>query len=437
MKPNNPVFKRYFLLICICMIIISLYALSFSTSFFNKNLQTKDLSKFYIFSSIFIILITLFFIQILYIFYRKLNRILKKSSETIHRYDALSNATNDAIWDVDLRTNAVFYNERVSNIFGFEKEDLANNTEWWESNIHPDDKERVLAKMNGLLELNRNSWEDEYRFQCKDGAYKNVFDRSFIVRNSEGKPIRLIGAMKDVTKMRTMEKLLLDKQLQHKNLLGKNIIAENESERKKVKDLLHEDVSQILVSVKYFLSMLKTEQKQENVTTSIQYLDEVITKINNISNRLFSSTFDIFGLKDGINDLRLAYERDMEQAIKLDLEKFEETSTDKNLSLQIYRIIEDRLAQIINQIKGRDVAIFLSNRNDIVHLDICFTSDEIDVLKKLTNNTSNLFGKIELHNGEIKMHANSENEYTVTVIFNIKGNNNKDLEILIPWLKPI
>ncbi len=438
MKPNNIIFKKYFILICIAMVIISLFALYFSTTFFNSTIQTKFKSNFYIFSSLFIILITLFFIQVLYVFYKKLLTNLHQASETIHRYDALSNATNDAIWDVDLKTNAVFYNERVSNIFGYDKVDLANNTEWWETHIHPEDKERVLAKMNSLLELNRNSWEDEYRFQCKDGDFKNVFDRSYIVRDSEGKPMRLIGAMKDVTKMRAMEKLLLEKQLQHKNILGKNLITENENERKKVKDLLHEDVSQILVSVKYFLSMLKTEQKQENVNTSIFYLDEVIQKINSISNRLFSSTFDLFGLKDGINDLRLAYEKDMEHSLTLDLDTFEETNTDKNLSLQIYRIIEDRLPQIINQIKGRNVSILLSNRNEIVKLVISFMSDEDNVVKRLTDNTTNLYGKIELHSGQIKIITKNENTYAIEVIFN-KNHDKRfsPIDVDPPWLKPM
>lgn len=432
MKPNSIAFKRYFLLICVYLTTILIFTLSII--FFINNVVTNSIANTYIFISIFIVLLTFLLIWLLLFFYKKLNLILKHASETIHRYDALSNATNDAIWDVDLVTNAVFYNERVSNIFGFDKADLKNNTEWWETNIHPDDKDRVLVRMNGFLEKNINSWEDEYRFKCKDGEYKNVFDRSFIVRDNSGKPVRLIGAMKDVTKMRTMEKLLFDKKLQHKNILGKNIIAENESERKHVKDMLHEDVSQILVSVKYFLSMLKTGQKQENVTTSILYLDEVINKINNISNKLFSSTFDIFGLKDGINDLRLAYEREFDQSIKLDLNTFEETSTDKNLSLQLYRIIEDRLAQIINQIKGREVIIRLSNRNDIVLLDISFTSEETDVLKKLNSDTSNLFGKIELYDGKIKMLAISEIEFIVSVIFNKKGNIGITLEDRLPWL---
>jgi two-component system, NarL family, sensor histidine kinase UhpB len=408
--------NQYLYLFLIGFSVVSFAAFCFLFVLFKKNRAIEQLQNAHILSLIVLVIFIIIFLNLLFLFNRNLKKILSKTNESLHRYEALSNATNDAIWDFDIKKNTVFYNERLVSIFGYSTVELSNNTEWWETHIHADDKERVITRMNSLLGSDKISWDDEYRFCCKNGEYKIVFDRSYIVRDGNGKPIRLIGAMKDVTRMRALEKLLVDKKLQHKNILAKNIIDENESERKRVKYLLHEDVSQILVSVKFYISTLKTEHKQEKITTSVQYLDEVIKKINGISNKLFSTTFDLFGLKDAINDLKNLLQKDNDNLIKLHLNDFVEQFTNKSLSLHLYRIIEDRLTAIFQMVNANNIEVTLSNIDD-VKLQISFSSADNDVLKKLNDSAINLYGKIELQNGEITLNGVDKNDYVMQVTF--------------------
>jgi two-component system, NarL family, sensor histidine kinase UhpB len=416
-KISKTIFQKYFLALLIFFGVVFFSATFLLSKFVNYQSLSNGQQQLFIFTFISIFVVAILFITTIYIFNKKLYQSIATSEKVIHRYDALSNATNDAIWDYDVQTHQVFYNDRLSSIFGYSADELKNNTEWWENNIHPEDKERVVRKMNNLLELNKITWEDEYRFKCKDDTYKIVFDRSYIVRDINGKALRLIGAMKDVTKMRTLESILINKQLEHKNILGKNIIKENEEERKRLKDALHEDVSQILVSAKYYISMLRSEQQQEKITTSLSYLDEVLKKINNISNQLFSSTFDLFGLKDALNDLLSVYQNDANISFDFEIENFDESKVDKPLSLLIFRTIEEKISRIIHYAKSKHIDIVLRNDKREINLAITFQSDETDIVSKLHDANSNFLAKIEIYNGTFKLIPFENNNYTISVVF--------------------
>ncbi len=373
----------------------------------------------------YIILVILFIIisaVLLYLFTHHFSQKIQKekdsTTEIINRYEALSAATNDAIWDYDIQTEKVFYNDLLLNIFGYSGSELANNTNWWENNIHNDDKGRVIQKMNKTLESGKTHWEDEYRFRCKDGNYKIVQDRSFIVRNKDNDPIRLIGAMKDVTKLRSLEKELLKKQLKNKTNLGKTIILSQENERKKLKDDLHEDVNQMLASIKLYMTDLKSELHSETLTASIHYLDDAIQKINKISNTLSSSTFEFFGLVEAVTELIVNYKKESRISFEFDAFFFDENKTDKEVNLVLYRVIENKLSLIIENTDTTKINIELTNSSSQAILRISFKKTTGDI-KNILNDSAmtDIDSKIEMYEGTMKMITGNEDNYTIEIVF--------------------
>ncbi len=347
--------------------------------------------------------------------YKKLNVKIKNAEATIQRYDALSNATNDAIWDYDMKSESVFYNDRLMTVFGYSKEELSNNTTWWENNIHADDKERVINKMNNLLEKNKTTWEDEYRFRCKNGDYKIVFDRSYIVRDKNKQPLRLIGAMKDVTQLRGLEKLALNKQLKQKNVFGKKIIVSYENERKKIKDELHEDVNQLLASIKFYITTNK--YGDENLSQGLLHLDDVMKKINKISNELYSSTLEILGFEDAINDLFEKFNKRSFKNITLNLYSFDEKLTEKESIVHLYKIIENRISTIISNINTKKINVVLSNDEFKTILKIQFTTNDTNVAAVLNDGSANDINvKLEMYEGKMKLVSVGDNEYAIMVV---------------------
>lgn len=124
------------------------------------------------------------------------------------RYDIVAKATSDTIWDWKIQENRFEWNKGIQGVFGYKKEDVGKTSNWWFERVHPEDSIRVSVKLYNFLEEKVEKWQDEYRFACADGSYKYVFDRGFLVKDENGKPIRMIGAMQDVTKQKEEEQRL-------------------------------------------------------------------------------------------------------------------------------------------------------------------------------------------------------------------------------------
>ncbi len=124
------------------------------------------------------------------------------------RYDIVAKATSDTIWDWNIQEDDFSWNKGIQGVFGYRKENVGKTSKWWFDRIHPEDSIRLSIKLYNFLEEKVEKWQDEYRFACADGTYKYVFDRGFLVKDRDGKPIRMIGAMQDVTRQKQEEQRL-------------------------------------------------------------------------------------------------------------------------------------------------------------------------------------------------------------------------------------
>ncbi|AMV22465.1 Sensor histidine kinase TmoS [Planctomyces sp. SH-PL14] len=115
------------------------------------------------------------------------------------RYRLVGNAANDAIWDWNLQTNEVTWNEGVRRVFGFESHEIGADATWWYEHIHPEDRRRVVDGIHAVIDSQESFWTDEYRYARRDGNYAFIFDRGHIVRDAAGNPRRMVGSMLDLT----------------------------------------------------------------------------------------------------------------------------------------------------------------------------------------------------------------------------------------------
>ncbi len=121
---------------------------------------------------------------------------LKASKE---RYDVVAKATSDTIWDWDLINDKTQYNEGINKMFGYNLVEIPNIGGWWDEKLHPGDAPEVARVVEAFINSNQSKLQLEYRFKCADGSYKFILDRAFAIRDEQGKAIRMIGAMQDIT----------------------------------------------------------------------------------------------------------------------------------------------------------------------------------------------------------------------------------------------
>lgn len=136
---------------------------------------------------------------------------LQKSNE---RFELVSKATNDSIWDWDLQRQTIWGNEAFQALF-----DASADTEFgmedFAGRIHPDDRNRILKLLDDSFKQGQTFIKAEFKFMLSNNShYIIVDDKAHILYNEEGKAIRLLGALRDITKQKmNEERIILEKEL--------------------------------------------------------------------------------------------------------------------------------------------------------------------------------------------------------------------------------
>lgn len=132
------------------------------------------------------------------------------------RFQYTFKATSDIIWDRDLINNEFSESRYLDNSL-IENKEFSNRTNSnWMENIHPDDLEYVKKSLKETLKGKESNWSSEYRYKGLSGEYHIMLDNGYILRDTEGIAIRMVGAMKNVTTERKLQR-----QLEHSNRLAK------------------------------------------------------------------------------------------------------------------------------------------------------------------------------------------------------------------------
>lgn len=127
------------------------------------------------------------------------NAINRRLAESEEKFNLIARATNDAVWDYDVKSGHLWFNDGMYSQFGYGTDARKPDLLWWESLLHPDDRDRVVKSFSDMLNRSQDNWICEYRFRRADGEYAYVYDRGFTLRDASGKPTRIIGGMMDIT----------------------------------------------------------------------------------------------------------------------------------------------------------------------------------------------------------------------------------------------
>jgi PAS domain S-box-containing protein len=112
------------------------------------------------------------------------------------RYRQISQASREALWEWDLASGTVEWSQGAETILGYAPGAVSPNGTLWPDQIHPDG---ALAGLSAAVAGTASTWSDEYRVRREDGTYAVVADRAYIERDDEGRAIRVVGALADIT----------------------------------------------------------------------------------------------------------------------------------------------------------------------------------------------------------------------------------------------
>lgn len=334
------------------------------------------------------------------------------------RFNIVSKATNDAIWDWDLNTGHVFWNDAIFSMFGYPQSEIVQSSKWWEGHIHPDDHDRVIAKMSAHIDNGIESWQDEYRFIAKDGTIKNVFDRGFILLDNEQKPYRMIGAMMDITERKKLQDELTAQNLARQRQVTEATIMAQEKERAEIGRELHDNINQILTTTKMYLDMAIAEEdiREELMLKSHQNISSAIEEIRILSKSLVPPSLGDIGIKEAIaemiNNLNISQKID----IRLRTSGMAKSIIPGNTQLMIFRIVQEQMSNIIKHSKATEAEIKLAAAKNEMIVTISDNGIGFDPKKRMRGiGLMNITSRAEVHNGKVELMSSTGNGCTLKI----------------------
>jgi PAS domain S-box-containing protein len=138
-------------------------------------------------------------------FFDKLKQTNVDIKESNDKYDIVAKATSDTIWDWKIQEDQMIWSKGIEAVYGYNENEVGVGSSWWFENIHPEDSIKMSIKLYSFLEQKTEKWQDEYRFKCADNTYKYVLNRGFLLKDKNGKAMRMIGAIQDITKRKEEE----------------------------------------------------------------------------------------------------------------------------------------------------------------------------------------------------------------------------------------
>jgi len=137
---------------------------------------------------------------------KKVEEALRESEE---RLSFTLDATNDGVWDRDLKSGKLYLNDNYYRILGYNPGEITITQKVFEEFLHPEDKESILQKNQECIEGKTKDYNVEFRIKTKSGKWKWILGRGNVVsRDSNGKALRFLGTHVDITLRKQIEEAL-------------------------------------------------------------------------------------------------------------------------------------------------------------------------------------------------------------------------------------
>jgi PAS domain S-box-containing protein len=283
-------------------------------------------------------------------------------------------ATNDIIWDLDIATGNIQWNNNFYIQLGYAQSERLYDLDFWLKTVHPEDAEGVENSLNEALSQGVDQWAHEYRFKKYDGSYVSLYDRGYVVKDKAGKPQRMIGSMMDITRLKIVEEELA---LSYKEIrdLSEHVLYVREENKKKIAREMHDELGQQITVMKIQVAWLtsKLQPVEEDIKQRLLNLDEMlndsIKSIRRISTELRPSLLDDLGLIAAL-EWHLK-----EVGLKMGIQvKFtagiNEPDLTENAKTSLFRIVQESLTNIARHAKATNVSVILSERENTLMLTI-------------------------------------------------------------------
>ncbi|HEX7904293.1 MAG TPA: two-component regulator propeller domain-containing protein [Chitinophagaceae bacterium] len=268
--------------------------------------------------------------------------------------------------------------------------------------------------------LSPGSYIFKVRAMNSEGYWSNEFHYAFTIRPPWWKTwwayslyfLAIAGSIAYYIKWREKllkkrQKKLIEQHDKEHKLKTEVTIQTQEKERNELGRELHDNINQILVTVKLYLSMAKTKEEipKELVGQSYEYVNVAIEEIRKLSHTLVAPSLGDISLKEALQEL--ADDANLLNHLQVQIsvdEKYNEKGIDKNKELMFYRIVQEQLNNIIKYAKAKKAVIGLTKDDKNLVLSVSDDGVGFDTAQKSRGiGLKNISNRVEFYSGSINI----------------------------------
>jgi PAS domain S-box-containing protein len=356
---------------------------------------------------------------------KKLNEQIAMQKEQSERYLLAAKISFDGIWDWNLLTNDFFLGEGFEELFGYTVKSTAGNISDWSNHLHPDDKESVEKGLQDAIVSTASHWEHAYRFIKANGSIANVYGRASIIRDSDGKAYRMIGAVHDISKQKVLEEKLEQEMKLKEQQIAEAAEEGRETERSNIGKELHDNVNQLLGASRLYLGMAKNggENSEMYFSRSSEYTLTAIEEIRKLTKVLTTDVIKNLGLCESIDNIVRDTMEVNPVKISCALKSFKENSVNEKFKLNVFRIVQEGLNNILKHAHATEVTIRLIQNKKSIILAISDNGIGFDTTNKSKGiGVRNIINRAELYKGNASFISQPGEGCFLTVTFPVETN---------------
>jgi PAS domain S-box-containing protein len=286
---------------------------------------------------------------------QKAEQKLKEANKTL---EIALEASSTGIWEIDIITGKIYLDDFCHALYGFEKGGFDGNYDTLISRTYLHDRKNVDHDMRQAI-LQEKEFNIKFRVNVPNYGIKYVQARAQVVTDLHQKK-RFIGTFIDISDKTMMEiEASRIKEEQQQMILSAGLQAE-ENEKKRISEILHNGIAQMLYAVKLNINQLKNTEEKPSFDHLMQLLNQSIRDVRNVSFELAPSILTDFGLAATLEDMagRLSNSQLSVQTKVNHIAK----SLPFQIQLNIFRIIQELVNNSIKHGKASLIQIEVNKK---------------------------------------------------------------------------
>ena len=170
----------------------------------------------------------------------------EKIEESEYRLKLATASGKLGIWDWNLIENTMIWDDRMFELYGINRDTFPNNIDAWTNGLHPEDKQMALDECNSALK-GESEFNTTFRVLHPDGTVLYLKANGSVIRDENGKPLRMIGINSDITDLKSAEKALLESEKRVQKKLNNLLSPESDISELALEDIIDTDAIQSMM----------------------------------------------------------------------------------------------------------------------------------------------------------------------------------------------